>query len=279
VCITRQWPNERSTLSVPVTRLEESPHPQPDVRLLSLARRIGRLLQPLRLDVLLGTAYDMAPSWPELGRLGEYRYAAGLWRHLKRGEYTIIGSRRARALYRLARRCDEEGVPGALLDCGCFNGGSTVMMAAGAPSRPVWAFDSFEGLPAPGPDDPDRAHDFTGTLVASEKKVREAFRRFAPSSPPHIARGWFRDSFPTALPQIGVVALLHVDGDWYDSVKLTLETFEPRVQSGGFIVIDDYGAWEGARAATDEYRDRRGIVSPLTEIDQTAAYWRTTDGA
>ena len=204
----------------------------------------------------------------------EYRHAVGLWRHLRAGGYTMIDSRRARTLSRLARACEEEGVAGALLDCGCFNGGSTVMMAAGAPSRDAWAFDSFEGLPAPGPHDPERAHDWTGRLVASEEKVREAFRRFAPSTPLHVVKGWFRDSFLVALPQIDTVGLLHVDGDWYESVKLTLETFEPRVQAGGFVVIDDYGAWEGARAATDEYRSAQAITTPLVEIDRTATYWR-----
>jgi O-methyltransferase len=147
-------------------------------------------------------------------------------------------------------------------------------MATAAPGRDAWAFDSFEGLPPPGPQDPERAHEWTGSLVASEAKVREAFRRFAPSTPLHVAKGWFQDSFPVALRQIDTVGLLHVDGDWYESVKLTLETFEPLVCAGGFVVIDDYGAWEGARAATDEYRSAQAIAAPLVEIDRTAKYWR-----
>jgi Macrocin-O-methyltransferase (TylF) len=250
-----------------VTVADQSPPP-------SLRSRVGAILRPLRLDVPLGTLYDAAPSIDELAELREYRRAAGLWRHLRAGGYTMIGSRRARSLRRIARSCDEVHVPGAFVDCGCFNGGSSVMMSSGAPSREVWAFDSFEGLPEAGPRDPRRAHDWVGELVASDEKVREAFSRFASPNGLHVVKGWFEETFPETAPQIDRVAILHADGDWYQSVKLTLETFEPKVSPGGFVVIDDYGDWEGAKEATHEYRASRGIDAPLVEVDQTAAFWR-----
>jgi hypothetical protein len=240
----------------------------------SLRSRLGAILRPLRLDVPLGTLYDAAPSLGELADLGEYRRAAGLWRHLRAGGYTMIGGRRARSLRRMARRCDEDQVPGAFVDCGCFNGGSSVMMSSGAPGREVWAFDSFEGLPDAGPRDPDRAEDWVGELVASEEKVREAFSRFALPNRLHVVKGWFQETLPETAPKIDRVAILHADGDWYESVKLTLETFESKVSPGGYVVIDDYGDWEGAKEATHEYRVSRGIDAALIEVDQTAAFWR-----
>lgn len=231
-------------------------------------------MRPLGLDVPLGKLHDAAPSPAELARLREYRRAAGLWRHLRAGDYTLIGSRRARALHRAGLICDREQVEGDLVDCGCFNGGSSVMMSTGAPSRAVWAFDSFQGLPEAGERDPSRALDWTGELVASESKAREAFERYASPARLHLVKGWFRDTFPVTAPRVERVAILHADGDWYESVKLTLETFEPKVSPGGFVVIDDYGAWEGARDATDEYRAALGIRARLVEIDHTASYWR-----
>ena len=91
----------------------------------------------------------------------------------------MIGSRRARSLERLASTCEREGIPGAIVDCGTFNGGSATIMSTGAPTREVWGFDSFEGLPPAGERDPEHAADWEGTLKASEAKVREAFERFA----------------------------------------------------------------------------------------------------
>jgi hypothetical protein len=235
---------------------------------------VGAVLRPLHLDVPLGTLYDAAPSVRELAELREYRRATGLWRHLQAGGYTMIGSRRARSLRRMARTCDEDHIPGAFVDCGCFNGGSSAMMSSGAPSREVWAFDSFEGLPEAGPRDPVRADDLVGQLVASEQKVREAFSRFASPERLHVVKGWFQETFPRSAREIEPVAILHADGDWYESVKLTLETFEPKVSPGGFVVIDDYGDWEGAKEATHDYRASRGIDATLIEVDHTAAFWR-----
>jgi len=226
------------------------------------------------LDGRLGALYDLAPSLPDLRDLGQYRRATGLWRHLKAGGYTMIGSRRARALHRLGRRCEKEAVPGALVDCGCFNGGSSVMLSTGAPDRELWAFDSFQGLPEAGPRDPDHAHDLVGHLVASESNVREAFERFANPKRLRVVRGWFADTLAVTGEGIDEVAILHADGDWYESVRLTLEVFEPKVSLGGWVVIDDYGEWAGAKEATDEYRRARGIDAPLMKIDHTAACWR-----
>jgi predicted O-methyltransferase YrrM len=49
------------------------------------------------------------------------------------------------------------------------------------------------------------------------------------------------------------IALAHIDGDWYESVKTCLERIEPHLVSGGVLVIDDYDAWSGCRTAVDEY--------------------------
>jgi SAM-dependent methyltransferase len=240
----------------------------------TLARRVGAAIRPLGLDVPLGKLYDRLPAWRELRSPAAYVRSARLWRTLSREGFTMIGSRRARTLNRLARICEAAGIPGAIVDCGTFNGGSATMMSTGAPTREVWGFDSFEGLPPAGEHDPERAEGWQGELHASEAKVREAFERFAHPERLHVVKGWFQDTFPEAEPQIGQVAMLHADGDWYDSVRLTLETFYSKVSPGGFVVIDDYNDWEGAKAATDEFRAANGIDAPLVEIDISAAYWQ-----
>jgi len=235
---------------------------------------VGAALRPLGLDVRLGRLYDQAPSWRELRAPAAYLSAQRRWKALRRDGFTMIGSRRARTLNRLARVCERAGIPGAIVDCGTFNGGSTVMMSTGAPSREVWAFDSFEGLPEAGEHDPERAADWTGELKASEEKLREGFARFAHPERLHVVKGWFQDTFPAAEPSIERIAMLHADGDWYESVRLTLETFYPKLSPGGFVVIDDYNGWEGAKIATDEYRAANAIDAPLREVDITAAYWQ-----
>jgi asparagine synthase (glutamine-hydrolysing) len=51
----------------------------------------------------------------------------------------------------------------------------------------------------------------------------------------------------------GPVALLHVDTDWYDPVRLSLERIWPLLSVGGYIIGDDYTTYDGARRAMDEF--------------------------
>jgi hypothetical protein len=75
--------------------------------------------------------------------------------------------------------------------------------------------------------------------------------------------------FQKTLPNCGVqsIAVLHVDGDWYESVMTTLDNLYDRVSKGGIIQLDDYGHWAGARRAVDEFMKKRRITQPLRWID------------
>lgn len=218
--------------------------------------------------------WDKLPSRRELRDLGGYRRRARLHRELYEGGWTMLGPRRGRMLHRLAEEVERRGVPGALVDCGAWNGGSTILMSVAAPAREVWAFDSFAGLPEPRELDGREGAGLGGELVASEQKLRDGFERFAHPARLHVRAGWFEDTLEDAAGEIGQVAVLHCDGDWYDSVLLTLEVMYPLVSPGGFVVIDDYGTFPGAKRATDEYRRRAGESAPLRRIDHTGRYWR-----
>jgi hypothetical protein len=214
------------------------------------------------------------PSTGELAQPLLYLRGALLHFRLLRGGYTMISSRRGRTLHRLAREVESAGLPGSLVDCGVYNGGSTALLSAGAPSRRVWAFDSFEGLPEPGPEDSDAGEEFTGDCLGSEQRVREAFERFAHPERLKIVKGWFDQTVEPASREIGDIAILHCDGDWYDSVKVPLEQLYPQVVPGGYVVIDDYGYWAGARRAADEYRAAHSIDAPMHWADEATAFWQ-----
>jgi hypothetical protein len=147
-------------------------------------------------------------------------------------------------------------------------------MSLGAPERSVWAFDSFEGLPAPGPSDGEESRGYAGACVGAEEKLLEGFTRFADASHLTVRKGWFEDTLPAAASEIGRIALLHVDGDWYESVKTCLECFYAKVSPGGYVIIDDYGTWVGARRATDQFRASVGDDAALRRIDHTGRFWR-----
>jgi hypothetical protein len=81
----------------------------------------------------------------------------------------------------------------------------------------------------------------------------------------HLVPGWFQDTLQNA--PVESISLLHLDGDWYESVKMCLDSLYDKVSPGGAIQFDDYGHWAGARKAVDEFMMNRRICSPLRRLD------------
>jgi O-methyltransferase len=200
-----------------------------------------------------------------------------VWLVLKVKAYTALLPLRLASLYRLCREIDRFSIPGDVVECGVYNGGSAALLASVCTrshlTRNMWLFDSFEGLPPPTEKDGEKAQSCCWWCHGDLSLVNEIFDKLdIPESYIHIVKGWFHDTFPTV--QIGDIALLHIDADWYESVKLCLERFYDNVHPGGYIVIDDYGHWEGCSRATDEFLNERGIEIELTRVDYTGRYFR-----
>ncbi len=216
-------------------------------------------------------AKSAAPRLVELARPRRYAANHRLVKRLQSDGYTMLGGRRARNLIECARQVDRRGIPGAIVDCGVWNGGSTILLGMGAPERAVWAFDSFEGLPKPGPRDRDAHEEWAGVIAGSEEMLREGFARFAGRIERlHVVKGWFDVTLPGTAPEIDEVAVLAIDADWYDSVRLALEHFYDKVSPGGYVLVDDLRVWQGARDATNEFRQRAGVRDPI----KASHYWR-----
>jgi hypothetical protein len=231
-------------------------------------------LIPEYLRTKQGNPWDRVPRPAELLDAREYLEAERLHKTLLDEGYTMISSRRGRILHRLAADADRLGIEGALVDCGVWNGGSTMLLSAGSPLREVWAFDSFEGLPEPGELDGEKSAGWAGECLGAEDRLREGMARYGSSERLHVVKGWFEDTLARTAPEIGPIAVLHADGDWYESVLLTLRTFYDQIPSGGAVVIDDYGHWIGAQRATDEFRAEVGETAPLQSSDYSGRWWR-----
>ena len=185
--------------------------------------------------------------------------------------YTMCSTARLRGLYRGARYVVQSNIPGGFVECGCSRGGSAALLGLTLQRmethRPIWLFDTFEGLPAPTSQDPDFeiAELYTGTCAGTLEGVRGLFTELHLMQEAHFVKGLFQETLTaTPLPQI---ALLHLDGDWYESVKVCLENLYDKVAPGGVIQFDDYGYWKGARKAVDEFLEYRKIEVPLQRLD------------
>lgn len=201
--------------------------------------------------------------------------------------FTMTPPERIMALVDALRYITKNAIPGAILECGVWKGGS--MMAAAqtlrlinAADRELYLFDTFDGMTPPTDADVDLFGDDAASVMkllpkegspvwaySPEAEVRANMASTGyPSQLVHFVRGSVMDTLPQQAPER--IALLRLDTDFYDSTKHELETLVSRVSPGGVLIIDDYGHWRGSRKATDEFFDHYPFPVLLQRVDYAA---------
>jgi hypothetical protein len=205
--------------------------------------------------------------------------------------YTMTGAARLQALVDAVRYCERAAVPGAFVECGVWRGGSVLAMLLTladerSDARDVYLYDTFEGMTKPTDADVSRLEKpALATWQSAEEKGEPAWGWLLgdfdettvrdtvlssgyPESRLHFVRGPVEETIPDTVPDR--IALLRLDTDWYESTRHELEHLYPRLVPGGVLIIDDYGHWEGARRAADEYFGEVGESLLLNRIDYAA---------
>jgi O-methyltransferase len=196
---------------------------------------------------------------------------------------TMVGLKRLDNLQMCVETVLRDQVAGDLVETGVWRGGASILMrgvlkAHAETTRTVWVADSFQGLPKPVaseyPADAGDPHWTFSTYLAVPLEIVQAnFARYGLlDRQVQFLKGWFRDTLPTA--PIERIAVLRMDGDMYESTILALSSLYPRLSSGGFVIIDDYGALANCRRAVEDFRAAQGIEAPVFRVDWTGAYWR-----
>jgi hypothetical protein len=201
--------------------------------------------------------------------------------------YTMTSPERVVSLIRAVEYVVRARIEGDLVECGVWRGGS--MMAAmltlkrlNATPRKVHLFDTFEGMVEPTEADYTPVHGRSAAeILASEDRAvsktwarasMDAVRRNIestgyPSDLISYIPGRVEDTLPRHAPDR--VAILRLDTDWYESTLHELVHLYPRLEPGGILIIDDYGHWNGARKAVDEFISGLDGALYLSRIDYT----------
>ena len=169
-------------------------------------------------------------------------------------------------------------VPGDLVECGVWRGGMSAAMAWAVRGRHSVLFDSFEGLPEPKSIDGssaiswfNREHERHAVLSAGEAWATTAMNRVGQADF-ELVKGWFADTVPAWAEKRRPIAVLRLDGDWYDSTLLCLEKLWPLVSPGGVIIVDDYYTWDGCSKAVHDYLSRTEAAERLETSAHGVAY-------
>jgi O-methyltransferase len=199
---------------------------------------------------------------------------------------TMLPAEALRFTWRTACQLIQADLPGVFVECGTWLGGCSFGLALvqkqvfGRVVRPVLMLDSFEGLPpattrdgpaaieyqirteAPGYFDNCRAS------MAQVERIRASLG--LTSDECRLIPGWFETTVRPLSLELGEVkiALLRVDCDWYDPVKLVLETLTPLVEPEGVVILDDYYAWDGAARAAHDYLSGHSLAYRIRQIGQ-----------
>lgn len=194
--------------------------------------------------------------------------------------YTMTDVEKLYAVITAARYVTRYAIPGSVVECGVWRGGSMHAMAraldgAGSRERDLYLFDTYEGMTPPGPrdrrSDGRQASELMSTYgktsrvwaYASLEDVQEGFQEVPyPQEKLHFVKGPVEETIPAEAPER--IAVLRLDTDWYASTAHELTHLYDRLSPGGVLLLDDYGWWQGSREAVDEFLDRTGARLFLT---------------
>jgi hypothetical protein len=201
--------------------------------------------------------------------------------------YTLTSPERIFSLMEAVTHVTRQKIPGTIVECGVWRGGSMMATALTLRSlncadRDLYLFDTFEGMTKPVDMDIDASgnaaideftreqlgEDSSSICYASLNEVKSAMASTGYNKDRiHFIRGKVEETIPSQAPES--IALLRLDTDFYESTRHELEYLFPRLSPGGILIVDDYGAWQGARKATDEFIARHAPGLFLSRIDDT----------
>lgn len=198
--------------------------------------------------------------------------------------YSMTSPERLNAFVLATRHIVKHNIPGAVVECGVWRGGSMqacakTLLSVGETGRELYLFDTYEGMTPPTAEDLRRdgrpaqelldaqGKDRPIWAVASLEDVRAGFEDVPyPKERIHYVRGKVEDTVPEQAPE--QISILRLDTDWYASTKHELEHLYSRLVSGGVLLIDDYGYWQGSRQAVDEFLEKTGEQLLLLRMDE-----------
>ena len=221
-------------------------------------------------------------------------------------EFSMLAPINLFTLYEQAVYCEKKNIEGSFVECGVWKGGAVGIMAKanldfGKTRREIHLFDAFDDICPPdakidGKKAVDDAKNILGfadedKMVGQLESIKGGYDKMGgngsidicknllenhikyPSEFINYHKGWFQHTLPKIKNEIDRIAILRLDGDWYESIKVCLENLYDRVTPGGLVVIDDYGYYEGCTKAVDEFLESRHIKTFLSYSSLNCRYF------
>ena len=203
-------------------------------------------------------------------------------------QYTMTSIERQYNLYQSLQYVHRMKIEGSFVECGVYRGGSSLLAAMVfadlGEDRELWLYDTFAGMTAPTEHDIKPNSSLEETRQSFEAMQKDEYNAWCyagldevkaclsranyPQDRIRYVVGDVTKTIPAEIPD--KIAILRLDTDFYDSTKHELEHLYDRLEGGGILIVDDYGGWEGARKAVDDYFATLSNPPLLVRIDESA---------
>lgn len=197
------------------------------------------------------------------------------------GDFTLTSVERMVSLIHAVDYIENNQLEGDIVECGVWKGGSMMVVARTllenqSSQRELYLYDTFEGMSEPTAEDISHSGQSAIRTIKEEVELTYApldlvknnlSRVGYAEDKSHYVVGKVEDTIPQTIPE--KISLLRLDTDWYESTRHELEHLFPRLVPGGILIVDDYGHWQGARKAVDEYIEEKQLKIFLARIDYT----------
>jgi O-methyltransferase len=154
---------------------------------------------------------------------------------------------------------------GAVVECGCFNGGSTAKLSilAKLTGRQMFIFDSFEGLPEAdayntydlharrSSEWAKERHWKVGEYAAALDAVKANIEKWGEASVCTFIKGWFNETLENGLPP--QISFAFTDVDLPTSARECLLHIWPRLADGGVFFSHDVAYIKVLQAFNDKH--------------------------
>lgn len=203
-------------------------------------------------------------------------------------KYSCLSVERMYTLYNAVDYVVKAEIPGDIVECGVWKGGACMLVAETLLSlktttRKIFLYDTFKGMTQPNNRD-IRISDAKSAKVKWEENRRKTHNSWMyapfeevkenmlstgyPKEKLVFVKGSVEETLPKHIPD--KISILRLDTDLYNSTYHELKYLFPKLSKGGILILDDYGAWKGARDATDDYFKEQKIIPFLqrTDVDE-----------
>lgn len=189
--------------------------------------------------------------------------------------------------YKSTKYVIENNIGGDFVECGVWKGGNTMMVALTLMKlknyeRKIYLYDTFEGMSKPTDKDisykneiakiewsQSQNDNYNDWCYSSIDEVKSnVYSTNYPEDKLIFVKGKVEDMIPKVIPE--KISVLRLDTDWYESTYHELVHLYPLLSQNGFLIIDDYGYWQGAREAVEKYFKENSIKIFMNRLDNSA---------